>query len=82
MSICAQIIGWGKCVPEQILTNEDMSRRVDTSDEWIRSRTGIAARRIAGPKETTATLAINAARHALEVANLPWVGVTSRTSPK
>jgi 3-oxoacyl-[acyl-carrier-protein] synthase III len=71
MSICAQIIGWGKCVPEQILTNDDMSRRVDTTDEWIRSRTGIAARRIAGHKETTATLAINAARHALEVANLP-----------
>jgi len=66
----AHITGWGMAVPEKILTNDDLSRMVDTSDEWITTRTGIRQRRIAGPKETTASLAIAAARHALEAANV------------
>jgi 3-oxoacyl-[acyl-carrier-protein] synthase-3 len=66
----AQVTGWGKYVPERILTNDDLSRMVDTSDEWIRSRTGIAARRIAGAHETTASMAVRAARQALAVAGL------------
>ena len=70
MRICAQVTGWGKCLPQRILTNDDLAAHVDTSDEWIRSRTGIAARRIAEPRDTTATLAIRAARNALEVAGL------------
>ena len=60
------ILGWGKAVPEHVLTNDDLSKMVDTSDGWIREMTGILERRIAGEEETTASLAIQAARRALE----------------
>lgn len=66
----AHIVGWGKYVPERILTNDDLAGMVDTSDGWIRSRTGIAERRIAGDGETTSSMAIKAAWRALEVARL------------
>lgn len=66
----AHIVGWGMAVPEKVVTNRDLSEIVDTSDEWIVSRTGIRERRIAGPRDTTASLAIRAARQALGVANL------------
>jgi 3-oxoacyl-[acyl-carrier-protein] synthase III len=66
----AHIVGWGKFVPEGILTNQDLERMVDTTDEWIRSRTGICERHIASPKESTSTLAIQAAQRALEVADV------------
>ncbi len=66
----AHITGWGMAVPERVLTNDDIARMVDTSDEWIRARTGIRERRIAGPKETTASLALEAAQAALEIADL------------
>ena len=66
----AHITGWGMAVPEKILTNDDLSKMVDTNDEWIRSRTGIAERRIAGEGESSATLAVEASLRALEVANL------------
>jgi 3-oxoacyl-[acyl-carrier-protein] synthase-3 len=67
----AQIIGWGYAVPEKVITNHDLEQIVETSDEWIRSRTGIEERRVAAdPNETTATLAATAARRALEVADL------------
>jgi 3-oxoacyl-[acyl-carrier-protein] synthase-3 len=65
----AQIVGWGMYVPSEILTNDDLASLVDTSDDWIRARTGIVERRIAAPKETTATMAIRAAQAALRVAN-------------
>jgi 3-oxoacyl-[acyl-carrier-protein] synthase-3 len=61
-----QVLGWGKALPERALTNDDLSDMVDTSDEWIRERTGILERRIVGEGETTASLAIEAARRALE----------------
>jgi len=64
----AQIVGWGMYVPSEILTNDDLANMVDTSDDWIQARTGIVERRIAPPKETTATMAIRAARDALRVA--------------
>ncbi len=68
----AQIVGWGMALPERIVTNDDLARMVDTSDEWIRSRTGIQERRMAtSPKESTATLAVQAAREALRVADVP-----------
>lgn len=57
-------------VPERVLTNEDLATMVDTTDDWIRQRTGIRERRIVGEGETTFTLALHAARSALEVANL------------
>jgi 3-oxoacyl-[acyl-carrier-protein] synthase-3 len=66
----AHIIGWGMAVPEKVVTNDDLARTVDTSHDWIVSRTGIRERRIASPKESTATLAIAAAQNALEVADL------------
>ncbi|OQA43140.1 MAG: 3-oxoacyl-(acyl-carrier-protein) synthase 3 [Chloroflexi bacterium ADurb.Bin325] len=67
----AQITGWGMSVPEKVLTNADLARVVDTTDEWIVSRTGIKERRVvAGERESTATLAIRAAREALLVAQV------------
>jgi 3-oxoacyl-[acyl-carrier-protein] synthase III len=44
----AQIVGWGMALPERVVTNDDLARVVETSDEWIRSRTGIQERRLAG----------------------------------
>jgi 3-oxoacyl-[acyl-carrier-protein] synthase III len=68
----AQIIGWGYHVPEKVITNHDLEQIVETSDEWIRTRTGIEERHVAAdPKETSATLGIVAARKALEVADVP-----------
>ncbi len=64
------ITGWGMSVPSRILTNADLERIVDTSDEWIVSRTGIRERHIAAPDESASTLAIRAARQALERADL------------
>jgi 3-oxoacyl-[acyl-carrier-protein] synthase III len=66
----AHITGWGMAVPEQVLTNHELAKTVDTSDEWIVSRTGIRQRRIANGRETTCSMAVEAARHALEVADL------------
>ena len=68
----AHIVGWGYHVPAKVITNHDLEQIVDTSDEWIRSRTGIEERHVAAdPKETTASLAVIAARKALEVADVP-----------
>ncbi len=69
MARYAQIVGWGMYVPSKVMTNDDLANMVDTSDDWIRARTGIVERRIAAPKETTATMAIRAAQAALRVAN-------------
>jgi len=66
----AHITGWGMSVPEDILTNDDLSKMVDTNDEWIRDRTGIRERRIAREGQTTASLAVEASIKALQVANL------------
>jgi len=52
----AAITGWGHYVPPRVLTNKALESLVDTTDEWIRSRTGIDTRRIAGPDETTSTM--------------------------
>src|SRR5581483_2953373 len=65
----AHIVGWGKFLPPNIMTNDDLAKKVDTSDKWIRERTGIAERRIA-TKETTASMALYAAQDALEVADI------------
>ena len=65
-----RITGWGMYAPERVLTNADLERLVDTSDEWIRSRTGIRERRVAAPHESTATLAAVAAKRAIAVAGI------------
>jgi 3-oxoacyl-[acyl-carrier-protein] synthase-3 len=70
MNRYAHITGWGMSVPEKIMSNADLMKIVDTSDEWIVSRTGIRERRIASPDQTTASLATQAALRALETANL------------
>ena len=70
MSVYSAITGWGMYAPEKVLTNADLERMVDTSDEWITSRTGIKERHIAGAGESASTLAIAAARQALERADI------------
>jgi len=69
-SLYAHVTGWGMAVPERILTNDEIAQRVDTSDEWITSRTGIKERRIAAPDQSSASLAVDASLKALRVANL------------
>ena len=66
----SRIIGTGKYLPEKILTNHDLEKMVDTSDEWIRARTGIERRHIAAEGEATSHLAEKAAREALDSAGL------------
>jgi 3-oxoacyl-[acyl-carrier-protein] synthase-3 len=66
----SRIVGTGSYLPARILTNHELSQRVDTSDEWIRARTGIRERRIAAPAEQTSDLALNAARAALSAAGV------------
>jgi 3-oxoacyl-[acyl-carrier-protein] synthase-3 len=63
--IRARVIGSGACLPANIVTNDDLAKRVDTSDEWIRERTGIRQRHIAVEGEKTSDLALGAARAAL-----------------
>ncbi len=62
------LTGTGSCLPDKILTNDDLSKIVDTSDEWIRARTGIRQRHIAAEGELTSDLATRAAERALEAA--------------
>lgn len=64
----AGILGTGHYAPEKILSNADLEKMVDTSDEWIRTRTGIATRHIASASETTSDLCVKAAEKALEAA--------------
>lgn len=68
-SLFTRILGTGSYLPEQIRTNADLERMVDTSNEWILERTGISERRIAAPDETAASMGAIAARRALEAAN-------------
>lgn len=65
-----RISGWGKYLPKRVMPNSELAELVDTSDEWIRARTGIGERRIAAPEETTCTLAVQAAHQALERAQV------------
>jgi len=65
-----QILGIGSYVPEKILTNFDLEKMVDTSDEWIKTRTGIEQRRIASAEQATSDLAYEAAKKALKNANI------------
>jgi 3-oxoacyl-[acyl-carrier-protein] synthase-3 len=65
-----RLTGWGRYAPAQVLTNADLERMVDTSDEWIVSRTGIRERRVAAAHETTASMAAVASLRALHTAGL------------
>src|SRR3984957_8628708 len=70
MTLRAQVAGCGAYLPERVLTNDELARRLETSDEWIRQRTGIGERRIAAAGELTSDLATAAARRALERAGM------------
>jgi 3-oxoacyl-[acyl-carrier-protein] synthase-3 len=69
-SVRSQIAGCGGYLPERVVTNDELAARLDTSDSWIRQRTGIGERRIAAPGELTSDLAFCAARRALESAGM------------
>ena len=81
-AIGAKIIGWGTSLPIKIVTNEDLSKTIDTSDEWIRERTGIERRHIGG---TTASLSIESGRKAIDKAGIDPLSidalVLSTTTP-
>lgn len=69
VNMTSRIIGTGSCLPETVVTNDDLSKIMETSDEWITSRTGIRERRLA-KEETTASMAAAAARMAIQDAGL------------
>lgn len=66
----SKVIGTGSYLPERILTNRDLEQMVDTSDEWIRTRTGIAQRHIAADDQMASDLALNASREAMKAAKV------------
>jgi 3-oxoacyl-[acyl-carrier-protein] synthase-3 len=70
MTIYSRIIGTGSYLPEKILTNRDLEKLVDTSDEWIYSRTGIRQRHVAAENENASDLALVASRRALDAAGI------------
>ncbi len=70
MSVRAVVTGCGGYLPDKILTNNELARRVDTSDEWIRERTGIRERHIAADDQYTSDLAVEAARQAMKRADV------------
>jgi 3-oxoacyl-[acyl-carrier-protein] synthase-3 len=66
----AHVSGWGRYAPAQVLTNADLEKMVDTSDEWIRTRTGIRERRVAAANETTASMGAVAGLRAIHTAGI------------
>lgn len=64
------LVGFGGFLPERVVTNEELATRLETSDDWIRTRTGITRRHIAGPHDTATTMGTEAARRALDYAGL------------
>jgi 3-oxoacyl-[acyl-carrier-protein] synthase-3 len=70
MSLRACLTGVGGYLPKRVVTNAELAERIDTTDEWIRTRTGIAQRHIAGPDETAAAMGVAAAREALAYAGV------------
>ena len=68
--IYSKIAGTGRYLPEKILTNADLEKMVDTTDEWIRSRTGVERRHIASEDQTTSDLCVEAAKKAMEAADV------------
>src|SRR5258707_3521007 len=66
----AKITGWGKYVPAKVLTNADLEKMVDTSDEWITTRTGIKERHIRAEGENSSDMSVKSGLAALDVAGL------------
>ncbi len=65
-----KVLGTGSYTPEKVITNDDLSNTIETSDEWIVQRTGIKARHVVAEGESTSDMAVNAARKALEMSNM------------
>jgi glycerol-3-phosphate acyltransferase PlsX len=76
MMLRSQVAGCGAYLPERVVSNDELAARLDTSDAWIRQRTGIGERRIAAPGELTSDLAFHAAGRALDAAGTVDVFVT------
>ncbi len=68
--IYSKIAGTGRYLPERVLTNADLEKIVETSDEWIRTRTGVERRHVAAEDETTSSLCIEAAKNAMAAASV------------
>jgi len=68
--IYSRIVGTGSYLPARVMTNDEFAKRLETSDAWIRERTGIRQRHIAGESQTSSDLALEASRRALEAADL------------
>jgi 3-oxoacyl-[acyl-carrier-protein] synthase-3 len=84
-AVGSRIVAFGHAQPERVVTNDEIATMVDTSDEWIRSRTGIVTRRIGGDGDTVPGMAVAAARHALaaggwDAADVDLVVVASTTA--
>ena len=75
------ITGTGRYLPAQVLTNEEIARRIDTSDEWIRSMTGIRQRHIAAPDEEASDMALAASREALSAAGVAALAIVAQKWP-
>ena len=75
------VLGCGSYLPDRVVSNCDLSRMVDTSDEWILQRTGIRERRIAANGETTVTIGLAAARAALAAAPIAGSGWRHQRAP-
>lgn len=71
----AHIVGWGKYLPDKVVTNHELAKLMDTTDEWIKSRTGISERRFAREHETTSSMSIAAAQLALDRARVDPVDI-------
>jgi 3-oxoacyl-[acyl-carrier-protein] synthase-3 len=69
--VYSRIVGTGSYLPARVVTNDELAKRVDTSDEWIRARTGIGQRHIAEPEQTASDLALAAAQSAVQAAGVP-----------
>ena len=64
--IYTKIAGTGRYLPEKVLTNFDLEKLVDTTDEWIRTRTGVERRHAVAPEQTTSDMCVEAAKAAIE----------------
>ena len=66
----SRIVGTGRYLPERIMTNADLEKIVDTTDEWIRTRTGVERRHVVAPDQTTSDMCVEAAKKAMDAAGV------------
>ena len=66
----SRIVGTGRYLPERVMTNADLEKIVDTTDEWIRTRTGVERRHVVEPEQTTSDMCVEAAKKAMDAAGV------------